>query len=178
MDTGGLVPSDRHVDGVVEMMLDATQNFDKPLTESRLLGWHASLFPAGRSGMHKIRVGAWRDDRHGPMKVVSCPAGRERVHFEAPEAGRLNREMRNFLNWFNLIGSTALTASGSMDMDPVLKAGTAHLWFVTLHPFEDGNGRIARDRGYASCACRRQTGAVLQHVCSDPPGTECLLRCS
>ena len=130
----GLVPSDRHVDGVVEMMLDATQNFDKPLTKDRLFGWHASLFPTGRSGMHKIAVGAWRDDSHGPMRVVSGPAGRERVHFEAPEANRLNGEMKSFLSWFN----------GSRDMDPVLKAGIAHLWFVTLHPFEDGNGRIAR----------------------------------
>jgi len=134
MNIGGLVPSDRHVDGVVEMMLDATQNFDKPLTKDRLFGWHASLFPTGRSGMHKITVGAWRDDSHGPMRVVSGATGRERVHFEAPEADRLNGEMKNFLSWFN----------GSMDMDPVLKAGIAHLWFVTLHPFEDGNGRIAR----------------------------------
>lgn len=134
MDIGGLVPSDRHVDGVVEMMLDATQSFDKPLTKDRLFGWHASLFPAGRNGMHKITVGAWRKDSHGPMRVVSGPLGRERVHFEAPEAGRLKGEMKDFLSWFN----------GSMDMDPVLKAGIAHLWFVTLHPFEDGNGRIAR----------------------------------
>ena len=134
MNIGGLVPSDRHVDGVVEMMMDATQNFDKPLTKDRLFGWHASLFPTGRSGMHKITVGAWRDDSYGPMRVVSGAAGRERVHFEAPEADRLNGEMKNFLSWFN----------GSMDMDPVLKAGIAHLWFVTLHPFEDGNGRIAR----------------------------------
>ena len=133
MDIGGLVSSDRHVDGVVEMMLDATQNFDKPLTKDRLFGWHASLFPAGRSGMHKITVGAWRDDSHGPMRVVSGPAGRERVHFEAPETSRLNGEMKNFLDWFK-----------PEDMDPVLKAGIAHLWFVTLHPFEDGNGRIAR----------------------------------
>ncbi len=134
MDIGGLVPSDRHVDGVVEMMLDATQNFDKPLTKKRLFDWHASLFPTGRSGMHKITVAAWRDDSHGPMRVISGAVGRERVHFEAPEADRLNREMKNFLSWFN----------GSMDMDPVLKAGIAHLWFVTIHPFEDGNGRIAR----------------------------------
>lgn len=142
MDIGGLVPSDRHVDGVVEMMLDATQNFDKPLTKDRLFGWHASLFPTGRSGMHKITVGAWRDNSHGPMRVVSGPVGHERVHFEAPEADRLNGEMKNFLGWFN--GSTSLTTGQSMDMDPVLKAGMAHLWFVTLHPFEDGNGRIAR----------------------------------
>lgn len=134
MDIGGLLPSDRHIDGVVEMMLDATRNFNKTLTKGRLFGWHASLFPAGRSGMHKIVAGAWRDDSHGPMRVVSGPAGRERVHFEAPEASRLKSEMRDFLKWFNSPG----------DIDPVLKAGIAHLWFVTLHPFEDGNGRIAR----------------------------------
>lgn len=134
MDIGGLVSSDRDIDGVVEMMLDATQDFDKPLTKDRLFGWNASLFPAGRSGMHKIIIGAWRNDRHGPMRVVSGAAGRERVHFEAPDAERLNGEIKNFLSWFNR----------SMDIDPVLKAGIAHLWFVTLHPFEDGNGRIAR----------------------------------
>lgn len=134
MDIGGLVPSDRHVDGIVEMMLDATQNFNKKLTKNRLFGWHASLFPAGHSGMHKIVTGAWRNDRHGPMRVVSGPLGRERIHFEAPAAKRLNGEMKDFLKWFN----------GSLAIDSVLKAGMAHLWFVTLHPFDDGNGRIAR----------------------------------
>jgi len=142
MKISGLVPSDRYVDGVVEMMLDATQNFNKPLTKDRLFGWHASLFPAGRSGMHKITVGTWRNDRHGPMRVVSGVVGRERVHFEAPEANCLKGEMKNFLSWFN--GSTSLATGGSVNLDPVLKAGIAHLWFVTLHPFEDGNGRIAR----------------------------------
>ena len=134
MDIGGLVSSDRYVDGIVEMILDATQNFDKPLIKDRLFGWHASLFPTGRSGMHKIIVGDWRDGAQGPMRVVSGAVGRERVHFEAPDAGRLKSEMKDFLNWFN----------GPLDTDPVLKAGIAHLWFVTLHPFEDGNGRIAR----------------------------------
>jgi len=134
LEIGGLVHSDRHVDGVVEMMLDATQNFNKPLTKDRILGWHASLFPAGRSGMHKITVGAWRDDSHGPMRVVSGSLGHERVHFEAPAAGRLNGEMKTFLSWFN----------ASKNLDPVLKAAIAHLWFVTIHPFDDGNGRIAR----------------------------------
>ena len=134
MDIGGLVPSDRHVDGVVEMMLDATQNFDKPLTQDRMFGWHASLFPAGRSGIHKITVGAWRDDSNGPMRVVSGPVGREKVHYEAPQASRLKSEIKEFLTWFN----------GTKDLDPVLKAGIAHLWFVTLHSFDDGNGRIAR----------------------------------
>jgi len=134
MDIGGLVASDRHVDGVVEMMLDATQNFEKPLTKERLLGWHACLFPAGRSGMRKIVVGSWRDNNRGPMQVVSGVSGRERIHFEAPDAARVDLEIKNFLKWFN----------GAADIDPVLKAGIAHLWFVTIHPFEDGNGRIAR----------------------------------
>lgn len=134
LEIGGLVHSDRHVDGVVEMMLDATQNFNKPLTKDRIFGWHASLFPAGRSGMHKITVGAWRDDKGGPMRVVSGSLGHERVHFEAPAAERLNSEMKTFLSWFN----------ESKDLDPVLVAAIAHLWFVTIHPFDDGNGRIAR----------------------------------
>ncbi len=142
LDIAGLVPSDRYVDGVVEMMLDATQNFSKALTKSRLLAWQASLFPGGYSGMHKIITGALRDDRHGPMQVVSGPAGHEKVHFEAPAARRLDREMKGFLGWFN--GPTLLTKNRAMEMDPVLKAGIAHLWFVTLHPFDDGNGRIAR----------------------------------
>jgi Fic family protein len=142
LDIAGLVSSDRHVDGVVEMMLDATQNFNKTLTQDRLCGWHASLFPTGYSGMHKIVAGAWRDDSHGPMRVVSGPAGHEKVHFEAPEAARLVREMKDFLNGFN--GSTDLAMNRVTEIDPVLKAGIAHLWFVTLHPFDDGNGRIAR----------------------------------
>ncbi|MBI4846346.1 MAG: Fic family protein [Candidatus Omnitrophica bacterium] len=134
MNIGGLVSSDRNIDGVVEMMLDATQQFNKLLTKERLFGWHASLFPTGRSGMQKIIVGAWRDDRNGPMQVISGSVGRERVHFEAPEASRLNVEMKNFINWFN----------HEKAMDPVLKAAIAHLWFMTIHPFEDGNGRIGR----------------------------------
>jgi len=134
MDIGALTPADHHVEGVVEMMLDATQKFEQPLTVERLFGWHAALFPTGRSGMSRIAVGKWRDDSKGPMQVVSGPVGRERVHYEAPAAKRLNREMRAFLAWFN----------GSAAVDPVLKAGVAHLWFVTIHPFDDGNGRIAR----------------------------------
>ena len=134
MDIGGLIPADRHVEGTVEMMLDATQNFLQPLTKERLFDWHAALFPTGRSGMHKITVGAWRDNLKGPMQVVSGPLGREQVHFEAPEAGMLETEMAQFLEWFN--SETAL--------DPVLKAAIAHLWFVTIHPFDDGNGRIGR----------------------------------
>ncbi len=134
MDIGGLVPSDRHVEGVVELMLDATQNYAAPLTAERLFAWHAALFPTGRSGMAKITVGAWRTGGSGPMQVVSGPIGRETVHFEAPEAGRLESEMRAFVDWFNR----------DSPVDPVLKAAIAHLWFVTIHPFEDGNGRIAR----------------------------------
>lgn len=134
MDVGGLIPSDRDVEGVVEMMLDATQRYNEPLTKERLFAWHAALFPTGRSGLSKIIVGAWRDDAQGPMEVVSGPMGRERVHFRAPEAERVDTEMDAFLEWF---GKDA-------DMDPVLKAAVAHLWFVTIHPFEDGNGRIAR----------------------------------
>ena len=134
IDIGGLQPADRHVEGVVEMMLDATQRYDQPLTAERLFGWHASLFPTGRSGMHRITVGAWRDDSAAPMQVVSGPVGRERVHFEAPTADRLEEEMRRFLEWFN----------GNATTEPVLKAALSHLWFVTIHPFDDGNGRIAR----------------------------------
>lgn len=133
MDISGLVPADRHVDGVVEMMLDATQSYAEPLTAERLFAWHAALFPTGRSGMSRIAVGAWRDDATGPMQVVSGPIGRERVHYEAPTANRLGAEMEKFLGWFN-----------NVEPDPVLKAGIAHLWFVTIHPFDDGNGRIAR----------------------------------
>jgi Fic family protein len=134
LDIGGLTPADRHVEGVVEMMLDATQGYDRPLTARRLFAWHASLFPAGHSGMSKIRVGAWRDDAKGPMQVVSGPIGKERVHYEAPAAERLRDEMKKFLDWFEKDNST----------DLVLKSGVAHLWFVTIHPFDDGNGRIAR----------------------------------
>lgn len=137
IDLGGVEPADRQVEGVVEMMLDATRNYDKPLTRERLLGWHASLFPSGRSGMRKVRVGGWRDDSTGPMQVVSGPVGRERVHFEAPPADRLDAEMKAFLDWFNQLRAAT-------DLDDVLKAGLAHLWFVTIHPFDDGNGRIAR----------------------------------
>jgi Fic family protein len=138
MDEGGLNPADRNVEGVVEMMLDATRNFEKPLTVERLFSWHASLFPTGRSNMRRIRIGMWRDDNKAPMTVVSGPAGRERVHFKAPAADRLDAEMARFLKWFNN------GHAGEPEVDAVLRAGTAHLWFVTIHPFADGNGRIAR----------------------------------
>lgn len=134
MDISGLVPADRHVEGVVEMMLDATQQFEQPLTDERLYGWQAALFPTGRSGIHKITVGAWRTGQNGPMQVVSGAIGKEKVHFEAPQASKLSNEMNAFLEWFNNEG----------ELDPVLKSAIAHLWFVTIHPFEDGNGRIAR----------------------------------
>src|SRR5665811_261064 len=134
LDIGALTPAEREVEGVVEMMLDATQKYDQPLTDERLFGWHAALIPTGRSSMSRITIGAWRDDSSGPMQVVSGPIARERVHFEAPAAKRLNPEMKAFLNWHN----------GSNDLDPVLKAALAHFWFVTIHPFDDGNGRIAR----------------------------------
>ena len=134
MDYAGTAQPSRDVEGVVEMMLDATQHYAKPLTPKRLFAWHASLFPTRRSGMRSITVGAWRSAEAGAMQVVSGPVGREKVHFEAPSADRLKREMAAFLDWFEKRSST----------DPVLKAGLAHLWFVTIHPFEDGNGRVAR----------------------------------
>jgi Fic family protein len=134
MDIGGTAPIDRDVEGVVEMMLDATRRYDAPLSKDRLLDWHAALFPTGRSGMRRITVGAWRDDARGLMQVISGPIGKEKVHYVAPAASRLDREMKAFLDWLN---------APSM-IDPVLKAGLAHFWFVTIHPFDDGNGRIAR----------------------------------
>jgi len=134
LDISGLVHSERNVDGVVEMLLDATGNFDKPIEKERLFSWHRSLFPGGYSGMYKIVAGNWRDDSTGPMQVVSGALGKEKVHYQAPQANQLENEMSLFFGWFNEEQKT----------DLVLKAGIAHLWFVTLHPFEDGNGRIAR----------------------------------
>jgi len=148
LDVAGLPKAGRDVEGVVELMLDATRNYDKPLTKKRLFDWHASLFPTGRSGMRKITVGAWRRKEDGPMQVVSGPYGRERVHFEAPEADRLNDETSSFLKWLNAPAS----------VDPVLKAALAHFWFVTIHPFEDGNGRIAR--AIADMALARADGTM------------------
>ena len=134
MDIAASVPADRYVEGVVEMMLDATQNFQQPLTEERLFGWHAALFPTGRSGMSRITVGNWRTGERGPMQVISGSMGKEKIHFEAPDAQKVPEEMTLFLDWFNF----------NKEMDPVLKAAIAHFWFVTIHPFEDGNGRMAR----------------------------------
>ncbi len=154
MDIGALAPADRNVEGVVEMMLDATQRFDAPLTEERLFGWHASLFPTAHSGLTRIRAGAWRDDAFGPMQVVSGRIGGERVYFQAPAASRLGGEMAAFLAWFD--GDADFMPAS----DPVLKAALAHLWFVTLHPFDDGNGRIAR--AIADLALARSEGTALR----------------
>jgi len=134
MDIGALKAADRDVEGVVEMMLDATRHYDQPLMADRLFGWHAALFSTGHSGIRKIKVAAWRGDSDGPMQVVSGPIGREHVHFEAPASLRVEKEMNGFLDWFN----------SDAGIDLVMKAGLAHLWFVTIHPFDDGNGRIAR----------------------------------
>lgn len=131
IEIAGAVAAERNVEGVVEMLLDATQRYDEPLSDERLFGWHAALFPTGRSGMYKIKTAAWRDDA---MQVTSGPMGKETVHFEAPSADKVPAEMTAFLDWFN----------SNQDIDPVLKAAFAHLWFVTIHPFDDGNGRITR----------------------------------
>lgn len=134
MEIAGSVESDRNVDGVVEMMLDATQNYSDPLTAERLFNWHAALFPTGRSGMYKITVAGWRKDTTGPMQVVSGAIGKEKVHFQAPDSSLVEKEMNLFLDWFN----------NYLKIDLVIKAAIAHLWFVTIHPFDDGNGRITR----------------------------------
>jgi Fic family protein len=135
MNVAAMIPADRSVEGVVEMMLDATQQFNEPLTDERLFSWHAALFPTGRNGMQKIITGAWRTNTNdAPMQVVSGPMGRQKVHYQAPAADLLTDEMNYFINWFNT----------EMNIDPVLKVAIAHVWFVTIHPFDDGNGRIAR----------------------------------
>jgi len=137
MDIGGLLPEDRHVEGIVELVLDATRNCGEELSEQRLLGWHAALFPTGHSGILKISAGQWRTDSEGTMKVLSGPMGRETIHYVAPPAARLQSEMTLFLDWFNSKGP-------DKHPDPLLASALAHLWFVTVHPFDDGNGRIAR----------------------------------
>lgn len=134
IDAGGFVTADRNVDAIVEVMLDATNNYLSPVTSERLFGWHSCLFPTGRSGMTKINVGHYRTDEAGPMQVVSGPVGREKVHYQAPPANRLEQEMTHFLAWLE----------SNEENDPILKAAIAHLWFVTIHPFDDGNGRIGR----------------------------------
>ena len=146
LDIGAMAPMDRHVEGVVELMLDATRHYASPLTAARLCSWQGTLFHTGRSGLVAIRVAAWRDDATGPMQVVSGPIGREKVHYTAPPAERLASEVDRFFSWFEHPG----------DLDPVLQAGLAHLWLVTLHPFDDGNGRIAR--AVADLALARSEG--------------------
>jgi len=130
----GTVPSERNVDGIVDMMLDATQNYEKALSNERLYSWHAALFPSGYSGISKIKAGQYRDDKNGPMQVVSGRLGNEKVHYQAPDATTIGNEMDDFINWVN----------SEKNIDPVISSAIAHLWFVTIHPFEDGNGRIAR----------------------------------
>ena len=142
MDLGALPPIDRHVEGMVEVMLDATRQHQALLTTERLFNWHAALFPTGRSGMQRLTVGGWRTEKSGAMQVVSGPFGREKIHYEAPAHDRLKREMARFLKWFNAPAET----------DLVIKSALAHFWFVTVHPFEDGNGRIARAIGDAILA--------------------------
>jgi Fic family protein len=148
METAATTPAERDVEGVVEMMLDATQNFSKPLSQERLFAWHSALFPTGRTGMRKIIVGAWRNDADSPMQVVSGPIGKEKVHYEAPAASLIEREMSGFLTWAN---------DAADKTDAVLRAALAHLWFVTIHPFDDGNGRIAR--AIADWALARSEGS-------------------
>ncbi|MDL2312969.1 DUF4172 domain-containing protein, partial [Bacteroidales bacterium OttesenSCG-928-B11] len=133
IDVAGLVLSARNIDGIVEMMLDATQNYLNPLTDERLFGWHSVLFPTGRSGLYKITVGNWRQDEGGPMQVVSGAMGKEKIHYQAPDSIDVPKEMELLLNWIN----------ENNEIDSVIKTAIAHLWFVTIHPFDDGNGRIA-----------------------------------
>lgn len=147
VDIGALAPADRQVDGVVDMVLDATRRHHEPLTAERLFSWHAALFPSGYSGLTKLRVGQWRDDAQGPMQVVSGPMHRQKVHYEAPPAHLLDAETEVFLDWFNV----------DQHDDPVVKAGLAHLWLVTIHPFDDGNGRIARAVGDMALARAEQS---------------------
>jgi len=146
IDIGALPPVDRNVEGIVDIMLDATGQYQEPVTAERLFAWHSALFPTGRSGLSKIRVGQWRDDNSGPMQVISGAFGRERVHYRAPPADRVAHEMSHFLDWLN----------APPNLDPVLKAAVLHFWFVTIHPFEDGNGRIAR--AIADLALARSEG--------------------
>lgn len=134
MEISGLPDASKDVEGVVEMMLDATQKYQEPLTKDRLCAWHAALFPTGRSGIHKIKVGDWRGDEGGAMQIVSGSMGREKVHYTAPESSRMEEEMNQFIFWFNK----------DTTMEPVIKSAVAHVWFVSIHPFDDGNGRIAR----------------------------------
>lgn len=132
LEIAGSIYSERNVEGIVEMMLDATQRYSVPLTVERLFDWHAALFPTGRTNLNKITVADWR--KEGPMQVVSGPMGKEKVHYEAPHSDRVAQEMHDFIYW--------LENEDALDL--VLKAAIAHLWFITIHPFDDGNGRITR----------------------------------
>lgn len=134
IELAGAIESERHIDGIVEMMLDATQRYDLPVTKDRLFGWHSLLFPTGWSNMYKITVANWRKDSTGPMQVVSGAMGKEKVHFEAPSSERIDSEIENLIHWIE----------SENIIDPVLKSAIVHLWFITIHPFEDGNGRITR----------------------------------
>ena len=136
------VKVDRSVNGVVAMMLDATQNYAHPLTQERLFGWHASLFPKGKSGT--VKAGRWRGKSSGAMQVVSGAYGHEKIHYEAPTYDRLASEMKIFFKWIQALPEQALPEQALPEMDRVLQAALAHFWFVTIHPFEDGNGRMAR----------------------------------
>jgi Fic family protein len=151
-----VAPPDRRTDGVVQMMLDATQNYASPLTPERLFGWHAALFPTGYSGIHRVLTGAWRTDAEGAMQVVSGPLGRQHVHYEAPPASRVEAEMKRFLSWFNEPRGT----------EGLIRAGLAHLWFVTIHPFEDGNGRMARAIADKALAQSENSGQRFYSVSS------------
>jgi len=159
LDIGALAPSDRHVDGVVDVVLDATRNFEQPLDRERLFGWHAALFPTGYSGRMRITVAAWRLDASGPMEVVSGAVGREKVHFQAPPASTLPAQTATFLQWFEAapVG------------DALIKAGLAHLWLVTLHPFDDGNGRISRAVGDMALARAEGFSAAGPPQSADAP---------
>jgi len=166
IETPGLISSDRHVEGFVEMMLDANRNFGKKLSKDRLWTWHRGLFPDGEKKINSIALGTWRSDSDGPMQVVSGVIGKVKVHFQAPQASTVEKEIKQFLLWFNQ----------PADTDGVLWAAIAHLWFITIHPFDDGNGRIAR--AIADIGLARADGtltALLQHVFSDPSGTEAIL---
>ena len=154
VSVGGVSVSDRTADGVVEMVLDATQHHDRPLTRERLRGWHAALFPTGYSGVRKITIAGWRTDREGPMRVVSGPMGRQRVHYQAPPAERVAVEMDRFLSWFN----------SRPPIDGLLRSAVAHLWLVTIHPFDDGNGRIARAIADLALAQMEGTGQRFYSV--------------
>jgi len=147
LDIGALAPTDRNVDGIVEVVMDASNSYEQRLTQERLFAWHGVLFPTGYSNLVKIRIGTWRNDAKGPTQVVSGAVGRQKVHYEAPPATALSKEMKLFLTWFN----------AKPVIDPILKAGLAHLWFVTLHPFDDGNGRIARAIGDRALAAAEKS---------------------